>query len=182
MSKAPFYLLKQRAGVTLGDAPCVDSIMYDGLTCAFDNMAMGLCSEFTIEKNGITREDQDNFAIASYKRSTAAWERGYFAQELAPVTIKTKKGETVFDTDEDYTKVKLEKIPQLKPVFKKDGTITAANASMINDGASALILMSADKAKELNIKPLARVVSYGDGSCEPRHFGEAPLFAVQQCL
>ena len=178
MSQAPFYLLKQRAGVQLGDAPCVDAIMYDGLTCAFDKTAMGVNSEHTIDKNEITREMQDNYAIESYRRATDAWDRGYFDSEIAPVTIKNKKGDIEFTKDEDYTKVKLDKIPQLKSVFKKDGSITAANASMINDGASCVILMSADKARDMNIKPLAKIIAYGDGACNPTHFGEAPYFAI----
>jgi acetyl-CoA C-acetyltransferase len=156
--------------------------MYDGLTCAFNKVAMGNCAEETIKKHGITREAQDEYCIESYKRAAAAYERGFFNSEIATVTIADRKGTKEVSIDEDYAKVKFDKVPMLKPVFGKDGTITAANASSINDGGVALILMSEAKATELNLAPIARILGYGDAATSPVHFGEAPYGAVMQAL
>ena len=182
MSRAPFYLLNHRAGHLLGASPCEDAIMYDGLTCAFSNNPMGHNTEQTNNKYGITRFAQDEFCVESYKRASLAWERGFFKSEVTSFEVKGKKGTVLFEEDEEYKKVIFDKIPNLKPTFAKDGTITAANSSSINDGACALVLMSAEKAKELGVKPLARIVAYGDGATDPIHFGEAPKMAIEQCL
>lgn len=155
----------------------------DGLQDAYDKSSMGICGEICAEKFGIGREAQDAHAIESYKRAARAWSEGAFDAEIAPVTIKGKKGDTIVKEDEEYKRVVFEKIPTLNPVFKKpDGTITPANSSSLNDGASALILMSGDKAKELGVKPIARVVSYADAGIEPKLFPEAPTIALPIAL
>lgn len=135
-----------------------DSLETDGLSDAYNKSAMGLCAEHTAEKHGITREVLDEHAITSYKRAAEAWSKGAFDKEIAPVTVKGKKGDTIVKEDEEYKKVMFDKIPSLKSAFKQGGIITAANSSTINDGASALVLMSAEKAKELGIKPLAKII------------------------
>ena len=144
---------------TFGHTTAEDAIVKDGLTDVYDKVAMGVCGEKTAVDQNITREEQDEYAVNSYKRAAAAWASKAFEAEIAPVTIADKrKGDTVIFEDEEYKKVKLEKLPSLKPVFKKDGTITAANASTLNDGASALVLASQAKVDELGLKPLARIV------------------------
>ena len=136
---------------------------------------MGLCAELCASEHNYSREAQDDFALESYKRSAAAWEAGKFDQEVVPVMIPQRKGDPVaFDRDEEYTKVNVDKVPQLRPVFKKDGTITAANASSLNDGAAALVLMSAEKAAELGLKPVAKIIGYADAAQEPEWFTTAP--------
>ncbi|MFN3951130.1 MAG: acetyl-CoA C-acyltransferase [Thermaurantimonas sp.] len=179
MSMVPHYLGNGRTGQKLGDLKLVDGILRDGLLDAFDGNHMGACGELCAREYSFSREDQDNFAIESYKRSAQAWQSGRFTDEVIPVTIPQRKGEPlIFSEDEEYKNVKFEKIPSLAPVFDKNGTITAANASTLNDGAAALILMSLDKAKELGLKPLARVVSYADAAQEPKWFTTAPAKAL----
>jgi acetyl-CoA C-acetyltransferase len=145
-----------------GKVQTKDSLENDGLWDVYNNFAMGNCGESAAEKYGITREAMDSHAIESYKRAERAWKAGAFEQEIAPVTIKGKKGDTIFKEDEEYKKVIFDKVPTLKSAFKPGGSITAANSSTLNDGASALILMSAEKAKELGIKPLAKVICTSD--------------------
>ncbi|TEB30186.1 peroxisomal 3-ketoacyl-CoA-thiolase [Coprinellus micaceus] len=180
MSNAPFLL--PRANPAFGKFTTRDSLEADGLWDVYNNFAMGNCGEHSAEKHGITRESQDNHAIESYKRSARAWQEGAFDAEVVPVTIKGKKGDTVVREDEEYKRVIFEKVPTLRSAFKKDGSITPANSSPLSDGASALILMSADKAKELNLTPLAKVVSWADAGVEPIDFPEAPTVALPQAL
>ena len=157
MSNVPYYL--PRTNPAFGHVQSTDGLLKDGLWDVYNDFHMGNCAENAARKHNITREDQDGHTIQTYKRAEAAYAKGAFDAELIPITIKDKKGkETVISQDEDYTKVIYEKIPTLKPVFQKDGTVTAANASNLNDGASALIVMSARKAQELGLKPLARIV------------------------
>ena len=183
MSNVPHYVEKVRTGLKLGDLKLKDGLVHDGLTDVYNQTHMGLCAEICAEDMNISREAQDEFAIESYRRSKEAWEKKLFEDEIVPVTIPQRKGEPIhFEEDEEFKNVKIDKIPNLRPVFKKEGTITAANASTINDGASALILMSADKAKSLNIDPLAKIVSYADASHEPEWFTTAPAKALPIAL
>ncbi len=182
MSMVPHYL-DGRTAVKLGDIKAKDGMVLDGLTDVYNNYHMGNAAELCAKECNISREDQDNFAIESYKRSAAAWAAGKFKNEVVPVEVPQRKGDPiVVNEDEEYKNVKMEKIPQLKPVFVKDGTVTAANASTLNDGASALILMSKEKAEELGIKPLAKLVSYADAAQEPEWFTTAPSKALPLAL
>ncbi|KAF9498423.1 thiolase [Pleurotus eryngii] len=180
MSNAPFLLPRQNP--LFGKFEVRDSMENDGLWDVYNNFAMGNCGESAGEKFGITRESQDAHAIESYKRAERAWKAGAFDAEIAPITIKGKKGDTIFKEDEEYKRVIYEKVPSLKSAFKQGGSITAANSSNLNDGASALILMSAEKAKELGIKPLAKVISYADAGVEPIDFPIAPTVALPIAL
>ncbi|KAJ8523483.1 hypothetical protein ONZ45_g70 [Pleurotus djamor] len=180
MSNAPFLI--PRTNPLFGKYETKDSLETDGLWDVYNNFAMGNCGESAGEKFGITRESQDAHAIESYKRAAAAWQAGAFDAEIAPITIKGKKGDVVFKEDEEYKKVIFDKIPSLRSAFRKDGNITAANSSNLNDGASALILMSAEKAQELGLKPLAKVVSYADAGVEPIDFPIAPTVALPIAL
>ena len=183
MSNVPHYVEKVRTGLKLGDLKLKDGLVHDGLTDVYNQTHMGLCAEICAEDMNISREAQDEFAIESYRRSKEAWEKKLFEDEIVPVTIPQRKGDPIhFEEDEEFKNVKIDKIPNLRSVFKKEGTITAANASTINDGASALILMSADKAKSLNIDPLAKIVSYADASHEPEWFTTAPAKALPIAL
>lgn len=183
MSNVPHYVEKVRTGQRLGDLKLKDGLVHDGLTDVYNQTHMGLCAEICAEDMNISREAQDEFAIESYRRSKEAWEKKLFEDEIVPVTIPQRKGDPIhFEEDEEFKNVKIDKIPNLRSVFKKEGTITAANASTINDGASALILMSADKAKSLNIDPLAKIVSYADASHEPEWFTTAPAKALPIAL
>ena len=184
MSNAPFYLEKARfGGYGFGNGQLIDGLAKDGLLDAYDQTAMGVCSDATASKYGISREEQDNFAIASYQRAAAAWEENYFQKEVISVEIPQKKGDSIFmSQDEEYKRVKFDKIPTLKPAFTKDGSTTAANASSINDGAAATILMSEKKVIELGITPLARIVSYADAEHEPSWFTTAPTVAAPKAL
>lgn len=182
MSLIPHYV-HLRNGVKFGPTSLIDGMQKDGLTDAYDNNAMGVCADLCATEYNITREDQDNFAIQSYQRSAAAWEASKFDTEIVPVEIPQRKGEPILVTkDEEFTNVKLDKIPSLAPVFTKDGTVTAANASTINDGAAALVLMSEEKAFELNLKPLAYIKSYADAAQEPKWFTTAPAKALPKAL
>ena len=182
MSLIPHYI-QMRNGYKFGPASLVDGMQKDGLTDAYDNNAMGVCADLCASEYRITREEQDNFAIQSYERSAKAWSEGKFANEIVPVSVPQRRGDAIIvDKDEEFTNVKLDKIPSLNPVFTKDGTVTAANASTINDGAAALVLMSEDKAHELGLKPLAYVKSYADAAQEPKWFTTAPAKALPKAL
>jgi acetyl-CoA C-acetyltransferase len=170
-------------GATYGHQMMLDSIVKDGLTDAYDSIHMGACAEETSAKYDISREAQDEYAIESYKRAAAAWKSGAFKEEVVPVTIADKKKSVTVDTDEEYTKVNFDKFKSLRTVFKpKDGTITAGNASKLNDGASALVLVSEEQASNLNVKPLAEIISYADAACAPKFFTVAPSLAVPIAL
>ena len=183
MSAVPHYLPTGRTGVKLGDISLVDGLVKDGLTDVYNAQHMGVCAELCAEEHHFTREDQDAFALESYRRSAAAWEDGKFANEVVPVAVPQRRGDAiVVDTDEEFTKVNTAKVPQLRPVFKKDGTVTAANASTLNDGASAVVLMSASKATELGLKPIARITGYADAAQEPEWFTTAPAKALPKAL
>ena len=182
MSLIPHYI-QMRNGYKFGPASLVDGMQKDGLTDAYDNNAMGVCADLCASEYRITREEQDNFAIQSYERSAKAWSEGKFANEIVPVSVPQRRGDAIIvDKDEEFTNVKLDKIPSLNPVFTKDGTVTAANASTINDGAAALVLMSEDKAHELGLKPLAYVKGYADAAQEPKWFTTAPAKALPKAL
>jgi acetyl-CoA C-acetyltransferase len=183
MSQIPFYLEKARYGYGFGNGQLIDGLAKDGLTDVYAQAAMGCFADATATKFNLTREQQDAFAIESYKKVAAHTENGDFAAEISPVTLKDRKGnETIVDTDEEFKKVIFEKIPTLKPVFTKDGTVTAANASTINDGAAALVLVSKEYAEKNNLKPLAKIISYGDGAREPEWFTIAPIIAAEKAL
>ncbi|MFA5620382.1 MAG: acetyl-CoA C-acyltransferase [Weeksellaceae bacterium] len=183
MSQAPFYSLDTRFGRKYGNTQLVDAIHHDGLMDAYDKQAMGCSGDKTASEHNISREAQDAFAIESYKKSAKAWENGLFNDEIVPVEIPQRKGEPVlFSEDEEYKNVRFDKIPELRPAFTKDGTVTAANASTINDGASAVVMMSKEKADELGLKPIAKILGYGDASHEPEWFTTAPAKAVPIAL
>lgn len=182
MSMIPHYV-HMRNGVKFGPATLIDGLQKDGLTDAYDQNAMGVCADLCATEYNISREEQDNFAIESYTRSAKAWEAGKFANEVVPVEIPQRKGEPiVISVDEEYTNVKLDRIPTLAAVFTKEGTVTAANASTINDGAAALVLMSEEKAKDLGLKPLAYITSYADAEQEPKWFTTSPAKALPKAL
>jgi acetyl-CoA C-acetyltransferase len=183
MSNVPYYLDKARNGYRLGDGQIIDGLVKDGLWDVYNNYHMGSAAELCAADCNISREDQDAYAIESYKRSQGAQSDGKFKDEIIPVEIKDKKGEiTLIDEDEEVKAVKFEKIPSLKPVFQKDGTVTAANASTLNDGAAALVLMSRSKAEELGLKPLAKILSYADAQQAPEWFTTAPSKAIPRAL
>ncbi|MBL7919040.1 MAG: acetyl-CoA C-acyltransferase [Bacteroidia bacterium] len=182
MSAVPFYSESTRWGAKYGDAKLIDGLAKDGLTDVYGNFPMGNCAELCAKDHKFTREEQDAFAIESYKRSAAAWGAGKFKNEIVPVTVKTKKGDVEFAEDEEYKNVNFEKIPTLKPVFQKDGTVTAANASTMNDGAAAVILMSKEKADALGIKPLAKIKGFADAEQAPEWFTTTPSLAVPKAV
>ncbi|HOZ75012.1 MAG TPA: acetyl-CoA C-acyltransferase [Flavobacterium sp.] len=182
MSLIPHYV-HMRNGVKFGPTTMIDGMQKDGLQDAYDNNAMGVCADLCATEYNITREQQDAFAIQSYERSAKAWEAGKFDNEVVPVAVPQRRGEPVMVTkDEEYTNVKLDKIPSLNAAFTKDGTVTAANASTINDGAAALVLMSEEKAQSLGLKPLAYIKSYADAEQEPKWFTTAPAKALPKAL
>ena len=182
MSLIPHYV-HLRNGVKFGPTSLVDGMQKDGLTDAYDNNAMGVCADLCATEYNITREAQDNFAIQSYERSAAAWEAGKFDAEIVPVEVPQRRGDAIIvSKDEEFTNVKLDKIPSLAAVFTKEGTVTAANASTINDGAAALVLMSEEKAQSLGITPLAYIKSYADAAQEPKWFTTAPAKALPKAL
>jgi acetyl-CoA C-acetyltransferase len=183
MSNVPYYAPAMRWGNKYGDVAFVDGLAKDGLTDVYDGKAMGNAAELCASTCGISREEQDAFAIESYKRSQAAWENGWFADEVVPVEIPQRKGNpVVFEKDEEPYNVKFDKIPSLSPAFIKEGTVTAANASTMNDGAAALVLMSSEKAKELGLKPIARVLSYADAEQAPEWFTTTPSLALPKAV
>jgi acetyl-CoA C-acetyltransferase len=183
MSNVPYYLDKARNGYRLGHGQITDGLVKDGLWDVYNDYHMGSAAELCAETCQFSREDQDNFAIESYKRAQSAISNGKFKDEIIAVEIKGRKGDvTVFDNDEEPTAVNFDKIPTLKPVFKKEGTVTAANASTLNDGAAALVLMSADKAKALGLKPLAKILAFADAQQAPEWFTTAPSKAIPLAL
>jgi acetyl-CoA C-acetyltransferase len=182
MSNVPFYSPDLRWGNKYGNVNLVDGLAKDGLTDVYHNYAMGNAAELCAKECNISRADQDAFAIESYTRSQAAWNNGKFADEVVPITIETRKGTVVVDKDEEPFSVKFDKIPTLKPAFIKDGTVTAANASTMNDGAAALVLMSKEKADELGIKPIAIIKSYADAEQAPEWFTTTPSLAVPKAV
>lgn len=182
MSQAPHYV-NARVATKLGNISMVDGMVKDGLTDVYNNVHMGVCAETCAKEKNISREEQDNFAIESYKRSAAAWDAGRFNEEVVSVQVPQRRGDAiVVDKDEEYLNVKMDKIPNLRPVFEKEGTITAANASTLNDGASALILMSKEKAEELGVKPIAKIVSYADAAQASEWFTTSPSLAIPKAL
>lgn len=182
MSLIPHYV-HLRNGYKFGPASMLDGMQKDGLTDAYDNNAMGVSADLCATEYKISREEQDNFAIQSYERSAKAWEAGKFDNEVVPVPVPQRKGDPIMVTkDEEYTNVKLDKIPTLNAVFTKDGTVTAANASTINDGAGAVVLMSEEKAKSLGLTPLAYIKGYADAAQEPKWFTTSPAKALPKAL
>ena len=183
MTLAPYLMPKAREGYRIGNQQVIDSLVSDGLWDPYNNIHMGNCAEKCAEKYTFTREEQDAYAIESFKRANAAQQEGRFAAEITPVEIKDRKGNvTKVEQDEGPTKVRYEKIPQLKPAFQPDGTITPANASSINDGAAALVLTTADHAKEKDLHPIAKIVAFGSHAHEPLWFTTAPVQAAQSAL
>ena len=182
MSLIPHYT-HLRNGYKFGPATMIDGMQKDGLTDAYDNNAMGVCADLCAYEYKITREEQDTFAIQSYKRTANAWETGKFDNEIVPVAVPQRKGEPILVAkDEEFTNVKLDRISSLNAVFTKDGTVTAANASTINDGAAAMVMMSEDKALSLGLKPLAYIKSYADAAQEPKWFTTTPAIAINKAL
>jgi len=180
MSAVPFYVTNMRWGNKYGEAPILDGLQKDGLTDCYSNFAMGCAADICAAEKKISREEQDAFAIESYKRSQAAWNEGRFAEEIVPVVISSKKGDVVIDKDEEPWSVKFDKIASLRPAFGKEGTVTAANASTMNDGAAAVVLMSKEKADELDIKPIAIIRGYADAEQEPTWFTTTPSIALHK--
>lgn len=183
MSQSPYLLNNSRWGYRMGNGELIDEMLKDGLTDAFNNYHMGITAENVAEQWDVTREEQDRFSLESQLKAEKAIKSGEFKEEIVPITIKTKKGDIVFDTDE-FPRFgnTIEALNKLKPIFKENGTVTAGNASGINDGAAALVLMSADKAKELNIKPLAKIVSYGSAGLDPSIMGYGAFYATKIAL
>ncbi len=182
MSLIPHYV-RLRTGHKFGSQTLEDGMQRDGLVDVYDQNAMGVCADLCATEHDFSREDQDAFAIQSYERSAKAWSEGKFANEVVPVPVPQRRGEPVMITeDEEYKNVKMEKIPALRPAFSKDGTVTAANASTINDGAGAVVVMSAEKAAELGLKPLVKIKSYADAAQEPKWFTTAPAKALPKAI
>lgn len=183
MSQAPYYLEKARTGYKYGNGTLIDGLTKDGLIDVYHNYPMGNAAELCAKECNISREEQDEFAIESYKRSAKAWKDGKFNDEIVPVEVPQRKGDPIlFSEDEEYKNVRFEKIPQLRPVFDREGSVTAANASTINDGASALILMSKEKMESLGLKPLAKVVAFADAAQAPEWFTTAPSKALPKAV
>jgi acetyl-CoA C-acetyltransferase len=183
MSNAPYILDKARTGYRMGHGQLIDSMIRDGLWDVYNDFHMGNAGELCARECNISRQEQDEFAVLSYKRALEAIEKGYFKEEIVPVKVpQPKGGEVIVDEDEEPKRVNFEKIPQLKPAFDPNGTITPANASKINDGASALVLMSKEKAEELGVKPLARIVAYSSAAKDPAWFTTAPVDAIEKVL
>lgn len=183
MSNIPYYIPKARFGYKYGNGELVDGLLKDGLWEVYNEFAMGNCADNTAREMNISREEQDEYAIQSYKRSATSTESGKFKAEIVPVEVPQRKGDPlVVDEDEEYKNVKFEKIPQLRPVFSKEGTVTAANASTINDGASAMILMSKEKAEALGVKPVARILGFADTAQDPLWFTTAPSLAIPKAI
>lgn len=183
MSNIPYIVRTARAGSGYGHQVLEDLLLADGLTDVYNSVHMGVCAENTAAKMGITREEQDNYALASYARSKAAIESGQLAKEIVPVAVESRKGEVTVQEDEEYRNLNAAKVPTLRTVFKKEGgTVTAANASKLNDGACAVVLMSEEAVKKYGVTPLARIVSFADAACAPIDFPIAPALAVPKAL
>ncbi|MBV6645527.1 MAG: acetyl-CoA C-acyltransferase [Cyclobacteriaceae bacterium] len=183
MSNIPYYIPKARYGYKYGHGQLVDGLMHDGLWEVYNGFPMGNCADNTAKEMGISREEQDQYAINSYKRAAAATEAGKFKEEIIPVSIPQRKGDPlIMDTDEEYKNVNFDKIPKLRPVFSKEGTVTAANASTINDGASAIVLVSKKKLDELGLKPLAKIRGFGDAAQDPLWFTTSPSLAIPKAM
>jgi acetyl-CoA C-acetyltransferase len=182
MSNAPYFLPKARTGYKMGNAELIDMMIYDGLWDVYNQVHMGMIGEKCASEYNISRQEQDEYAILSYKRALAAQENGYFVDEIVPVSVSQGKETVLVDKDEEPEKVKFDKVPQLKPVFKKDGTVTAANASSIDDGAAALVVASEDYVKNNNLKPLAKIIAHASYAQEPDWFTTAPSFAILKVL
>lgn len=183
MSSVPYYLPKARFGYKYGHGQLIDGLMHDGLWEVYNGFPMGNCADNTAKEMNISREEQDNYAIESYKRSARAWEAGKFKEEIVPVEIPQRKGDPVmFSEDEEYKNVNFEKIPGLRPVFSKEGTVTAANASTINDGASCILLMSEEKVRELGVKPIAKIRGFADAAQDPIWFTTSPALAIPKAM
>lgn len=183
MSNIPYYVPKARWGHKYGDGVLVDGLAKDGLTDVYKQCAMGVCADQTADKYSISREDQDRFAIQSYQRTAAATEAGFMKQEIVPVSVPQRKGDPlIIDEDEEYKRVNFDKVPKLRPAFTKEGTVTAANASTINDGASAIILASEEAVQQYGLKPVARILSFGDAAQDPEWFTTAPTLATPVAL
>ena len=182
MSMVPHYLPATRTGTKFGNISAIDGLAHDGLTDVYNQQMMGTCADLCATEYKISREEQDEYAINSYKRAAAATESGALANEIVAVEVKGRRGTTTVSEDEEFKKVKFEKIPNLRPAFTKTGTVTAANASTINDGAAVLILASKEKAEALGIKPLAKIVSFADAAQEPKWFTTAPTLAAPIAL
>jgi len=182
MSRIPHYI-DGRNGVKFGNIKVEDGLLVDGLTDVYNQKHMGTCADATATKYNFSREDQDAFAMQSYTRSADAWKNNKFDNEIVPVEIPQRRGDAIiFKEDEEYKNVRFDKVPKLRPAFNKEGTVTAANASTLNDGAAALVLMSVDKATELGLKPLAKIIGYADASHEPEWFTTAPAKAIPKAL
>jgi acetyl-CoA C-acetyltransferase len=183
MSNVPYYLMKARTGYKFGNGELIDGLQFDGLTDVYNHCAMGVCADNTAKEMQISRQQQDEYAINSYKRSAAAWSAGKFKDEIVAVEITDRKGAvTKFVEDEEYKNVNFDKIPTLKAVFTKDGTVTAANASTLNDGASAVVLVSKEKALELGLKPLAKIRGFADAAQDPMWFTTTPSIAIPKAM
>jgi acetyl-CoA C-acetyltransferase len=182
MSNAPYYLTNNRWGARYGNGELIDAIVRDGLQDPYKGYMMGNAGEVCAEKYQFSRQDQDAYATQSYKRAAEAYQNNYFADELMSIEVPSKKGAINFAADEEYKNIIWDKVPTLKPAFKKDGTITAVNASKINDGAAALVLMSKQKAEELGIKPIARIAGYADAAQEPEWFTTTPAKAIPRAV
>jgi acetyl-CoA C-acetyltransferase len=183
MSNVPYYLPNARSGLRLGHGSVVDGVIHDGLWDVYDDQHMGMCGEVCATKYNFSREDQDGYAIDSYERSKKAWEDGVFAEEVISLSLPQRRGDPlVISQDEEFTNIKLDKVPGLRPAFKKDGTVTAANSSTLNDGGAALLVMSHQRAKDLGLNPLLRVVSFEDAAQAPVMFTTTPTLAVNKAL
>lgn len=182
MSQVPFYATSNRWGAKYGDQKLVDGLRIDGLADAYSQEAMGVYADLCAEEYGISREDQDEYAISSYKRSQDAWANNKFKKEVVPITIQTRKGELIMDRDEEVEMVSFEKIPTLRPAFLDDGTVTAANSSTLSDGAAVLLLVGESKMKELSLKPLAEIIAYADAEQSPERFPTTPSLATEKVL
>ncbi|NJO92564.1 MAG: acetyl-CoA C-acyltransferase [Chloroflexia bacterium] len=182
MSSIPYYVDSVRKGNKLGHQKLIDGLLRDGLTDVYKNYHMGNVAELCAKEFSISREEQDRYAVQSYKRSAKAWDEGKFSNEIVPVEITGRKGTVVVDRDEEFTNVNFDKVSTLRPVFDKEGTVTAANASTINDGGAALVLASKEKAEELGLKPLAKIIGYADAAHEPEWFTTAPAKAIPKAI
>jgi acetyl-CoA C-acetyltransferase len=183
MSRVPHYLPGSRIGTKLGNITMLDGMVYDGLTDAYNQQHMGNCGDLCAREYNFSREDQDAFAVTSYQRAAQAWKDGHFSNEIVPVAVPQRKGDPIMvSEDEEYKNIIFEKVSTLRPVFSKDGTVTAANASTLNDGAAALVVMSKEKADALGLKPIAKIISYADAAHAPEWFTTAPSKAIPKAL